>query len=149
MCFGHFGCMVGLNLCGYVYGYLCILVVLVFAFVVLLLWRGSKIVFSNHVCSLQYIYLVVLNNYNAINEEFWELYLNMSIFMFSSIMGYLFMEVPGKYAINYYMCLGVSPDQDPYDYDKVIILLKSILYKKIHKKSDLPEICTILPPYFM
>ena len=35
MCFGHFGCMVGLNLCGYVYGYLCILVVLVFGFVFL------------------------------------------------------------------------------------------------------------------
>ena len=27
-------------------------------------------------------------------------------------------------------------------------LLKSISYKKIHKESDLPEICMILPPLF-
>ena len=27
--------------------------------------------------------------------------------------------------------------------------LKSIFYKKIHEKFNLPEICTILPPLFM
>ena len=30
-----------------------------------------------------------------------------------------FIETPGKYAINYYICAGLDPDVDPYDYDKV------------------------------
>ena len=30
------------------------------------------------------------------------------------------MEIPGKYAINYYICAGLDPAVDPYDYEKVI-----------------------------
>ena len=29
------------------------------------------------------------------------------------------MEVPGRHGVNYYMCLGVSPEVDAYAYNKV------------------------------
>ena len=28
--------------------------------------------------------------------------------------------MPGKYAIDYYICVGLDPAMDPYDYDKVL-----------------------------
>ena len=39
--------------------------------------------------------------------------------MCSSMFSYFYMETPGKYAINYYICAGLDPDVDPYNYDKV------------------------------
>ena len=39
--------------------------------------------------------------------------------MCTTMFSYFYMETPGKYAINYYICAGLDPDVDPYDYDKV------------------------------
>ena len=33
------------------------------------------------------------------------------------------MVIPGKYAINYYICAGLNPDIDPYDEDKVVMFV--------------------------
>ena len=44
-------------------------------------------------------------------------------FVFSCILEWLvifYMEIPGKYAIDYYICAGLDPAMDPYDYDKVL-----------------------------
>ena len=57
------------------------------------------------------------------NEEFWSIYLNLSIFMYSILTSYFYMVIPGKYAINYYICAGLNPDVDPYDGDKVLFAL--------------------------
>ena len=67
----------------------------------------------------QYIYLVVYNNYSAFQEEFWSFFINIFIVLYSFIYSYSFMEVPGRHGVNYYMCLGVSPEVDIYDYNKV------------------------------
>ena len=32
------------------------------------------------------------------------------------------MEVPGRHGVNYYMCLGISPEEDAFDYKKVMNL---------------------------
>ena len=66
---------------------------------------------------------MVLKNYAAIQEDFWSIYLNLSIFMCSCLTGYFYMVIPGKYAINYYICAGLNPDVDPYDEEKVVIFM--------------------------
>ena len=40
--------------------------------------------------------------------------------MYSTMISYFYLEIPGKYAINYYICAGLDPAIDPYDYDKVL-----------------------------
>ena len=66
---------------------------------------------------------MVLKNYAAIQEDFWSIYLNLSIFMCSCLTGYFYMVIPGKYAINYYICAGLNPNVDPYDEEKVVIFM--------------------------
>ena len=66
---------------------------------------------------------MVLKNYAAIQEDFWSIYLNLSIFIYSCLTSYFYMVIPGKYAINYYICAGLNPDIDPYDEDKVVCLV--------------------------
>ena len=49
------------------------------------------------------------------------------------------MSIPGKYAVNYYICAGLNPDVDPYDEDKVVcsvnlVNLKLANVKKIETK---------------
>ena len=63
--------------------------------------------------------MIVLKHYAAVQEDFWSKYLNLCIFMCTTMFSYFYMETPGKYAINYYICAGLDPDVDPYDYDKV------------------------------
>ena len=65
--------------------------------------------------------MIVLKNYGAVQDEFWSKYLNLSIFMYSTMISYFYLEIPGKYAINYYICAGLDPATDPYDYNKVLI----------------------------
>ena len=67
--------------------------------------------------------MVVLKNYAAVQEDFWSIYLNLSIFMCSCLTSYFYMVIPGKYAINYYICAGLNPDIDPYDEDKVVMFV--------------------------
>ena len=43
--------------------------------------------------------------------------------MYSILTSYFYMVIPGKYAINYYICAGLNPDVDPYDGDKVLFAL--------------------------
>ena len=74
---------------------------------------------DNFFFNFQYIYLIVLKSYATVNEEFWSFYLNLSIFLYAICVGYFYMEIPGRYAINYYICAGLNPDVDPYDYNKV------------------------------
>ena len=33
------------------------------------------------------------------------------------------MVIPGKYAINYYICAGLNPNIDPYDEEKVVMFI--------------------------
>ena len=40
--------------------------------------------------------------------------------MYSIVISYFYLEIPGKYAINYYICAGLDPATDPYDYNKVL-----------------------------
>ena len=47
----------------------------------------------------------------------------MSIVMYSCLTSYFYMVIPGKYAINYYICAGLDPNVDPYDQEKVIIFI--------------------------
>ena len=65
--------------------------------------------------------MLVLKNYAALQEDFWSKYLNMSICMYSFLTSYFYMVIPGKLAINYYICAGLNPNIDPYDQEKVII----------------------------
>ena len=68
----------------------------------------------------QYIYLIVLKSYAAtVHEDFWSFYLNIWTFLYSMISSYLYMEIPGKFATNYYICQGLNPKVDQYDVDKV------------------------------
>ena len=39
------------------------------------------------------------------------------------------MSIPGKYAVNYYICAGLNPDVDPYDEDKVVTYIFGDLSK--------------------
>ena len=67
--------------------------------------------------------MLVLKNYAALQEDFWSKFLNMSIFMYSCLTSYFYMVIPGKYAINYYICAGLNPNVDPYDEEKVVIFM--------------------------
>ena len=67
--------------------------------------------------------MLVLKSYASMNEEFWSIYLNLSIFMYSILTSYFYMVIPGKYAINYYICAGLNPNVDPYDEEKVVIFM--------------------------
>ena len=56
----------------------------------------------------------------------------MSIFVYSCLTSYFYMVIPGKYAINYYICAGLNPNVDPYDEEKVVIfMLFEVLFLKI------------------
>ena len=43
------------------------------------------------------------------------------------------MEVPGRHGVNYYMCLGVSPETDAYDYNKVSYGILILHHQLTHK----------------
>ena len=45
------------------------------------------------------------------------------------------MVIPGKYAINYYICAGLNPDVDPYDEDKVVCLVNLVNLKLANVKK--------------
>ena len=47
------------------------------------------------------------------NDQFFNIYLNLCIFLASMTSAFLNNLTPGKFGINYYMCTG----QDPSDYD--------------------------------
>ena len=48
-----------------------------------------------------------------------ELFLKLATLMICSFNATLFMLIPGKHGINYYICLGINPEVDPYNYEKV------------------------------
>ena len=87
-----------------------------------ILFGNLRILNDTFYC-FQYIYLLVLKNYAAVQEDFWSKFLNMSIFMYSCLTSYFYMVIPGKYAINYYICAGLNPNVDPYDEEKVVIFM--------------------------
>ena len=39
--------------------------------------------------------------------------------MFSLSFGFIYIMIPGKMPINYYICTGEDPDVDPYTFKKV------------------------------
>ena len=67
----------------------------------------------------QYIYIVKLNTYTPINEEFWVFFLNVISTIICGINAFLFMTIPGKHGVNFYICLGKDTENDPYDFAKV------------------------------
>ena len=67
----------------------------------------------------KYIFIVKLNRYTPINEEFWLLFLNVISTIICGINAFLFMTIPGKHGVNFYICLGENIENDPYDFVKV------------------------------
>ena len=55
--------------------------------------------------------------------------------MYSILTSYFYMVIPGKYAINYYICAGLNPDVDPYDEDKVVCLVNLVNLKLANVKK--------------
>ena len=68
-------------------------------------------------------------------EEFFARFCSLTIFMCWAIFGYIFMMLPGKKGINYYMCTGENPENDPYLEKKV----KSVIS---FKTLDFAYACT-------
>ena len=47
--------------------------------------------------------------------------------MFWILYDLVFMLLPGKMSLNYYMCTGEDPDKDFYRYKKVLIVIRAYL----------------------
>ena len=74
---------------------------------------------NNEVFIFQYIFIFVYKSYGLMVEEFFACFCSLVIFMGWVIFGFIFMMLPGKKGINYYMCTGENPENDPYSQKKV------------------------------
>ena len=50
----------------------------------------------------------------------------MAIFMWWFMLGVIFMIIPGKKGINFYMCTGEDPRNDEYSYKKVSFYINNV-----------------------
>ena len=88
-------------------------------------WRNCPLVgsmiFFDAIFILRYVFIFIFKSVPPINEDLIArvIYLSVSIWCF--LYGLTFMALPGKMALNYYMCSGEDPAVDFYSYNKVPI----------------------------
>ena len=80
----------------------------------------AAMIFFDINLTFRYLAFFVYKSVLPLNEDFFArvIYLIVSIWTF--IYGLVFMEIPGKMPINYYMCTGEDPKTDFYTQKKVI-----------------------------
>ena len=79
----------------------------------------------------QFYFIFVFKGIIPIDEDFLAMVCYISIPLWCLLYGLVFMIIPGKYPINYYMCTGQDPIIDPYTASKYpingIVPLSSLL----------------------
>lgn len=67
----------------------------------------------------QYMYIFVFGGYIGLDEVFFARFCSMAIVMIWLMYGLVYMHIPGKMGINYYMCTGQDPRVDIHSHKKV------------------------------
>ena len=65
------------------------------------------------------VFIFGLKSFGGIEERFFALFCHILIAMVWIIYGVIFVVMPGRQTMNYYICTGCNPDDDPYQYGKV------------------------------
>ena len=78
----------------------------------------------------QYMFIFIFKGLVGIDEDFFACFSLILITMFWILYALVFMLLPGKTSLNYYMCTGEDPDKDFYQYKKVLIVTQA--YFKHH-----------------
>ena len=98
-------------------------------------WTSNDISFFS-----QYVFIFVFKGFGGIDEDFFARFSLILITMFWILYDLVFMLLPGKMSLNYYMCTGEDPDKDFYQYKKVLIVIRAYLkhHDLINDLSSLP-----------
>lgn len=92
-------------------------------------WRNGPITASilhlDILIIFRYFYIFVWKNYFGIDEEFFARFCNLLVLILWVLYDIIFMTLPGKMPINYYMCTGQDPDIDPYTSNKVRLQIQT------------------------
>ena len=67
----------------------------------------------------QYLFIFVFKSFGRIDEDFFAFFTTILIFLVWIAFDFVYMYLPGKKGINYYMCTGEDPAIDEYQYKKV------------------------------
>lgn len=73
----------------------------------------------------QYMFIFIFKGFVGIDEDFFACFSLILITMFWILYALVFMLLPGKTSMNYYMCTGEDPDKDFYQYKKVLIITRA------------------------
>ena len=85
----------------------------------------------------QYMFIFIFKGLVGIDEDFFARFSLILITMFWILYALVFMLLPGKMSLNYYMCTGEDPDKDFYQYKKVLIVTRA--YFKHHDLINGPS----------
>ena len=85
----------------------------------------------------QYMFIFIFKGLVGIDEDFFACFSLILITMFWILYALVFMLLPGKMSLNYYMCTGEDPDKDFYQYKKVLIVTRA--YFKHHDLINGPS----------
>ncbi len=81
---------------------------------------------------IRYIFVIWAKNPTALQDDFWQLFINLWTFTLSSITQYVYYILPGKESINFYICIGKYPNMligtgVKTNYSQIIICILSML----------------------
>lgn len=89
----------------------------------LIFWRNAPLAgvfwYYNGIAIFRYAYIFVFKSVAPINEDFISRVVYLSVSLWAFLYGVIFMTLPGKMGINYYMCTGENPNVDYYSFKKV------------------------------
>ena len=83
---------------------------------------------------VKYAFLFHTKNPTAIQDDFWNLFLNIWIFGFTSVSQIIYILSPGQTALNFFICVGKRPTSDELSFPKknypvvVVVVVTTLIY---------------------
>lgn len=74
-----------------------------------------------------------MRNFTVLDEDFFIRFLDIFIALTSFTASLIFMVIPGKMGVNYYMCIGEDPQIDSFNFGKVSLKMHRSLHALLQR----------------
>jgi len=101
----------------------------------------QTVLFCDGVSAARYLFIFYLKNPSEFQDEFWHIFINIWIVFFGLLSQFVFVYLPGRQPLNFYICTGLDPHIAEADLAvkknfvfNVILLLSIFLQAKVAHK---------------
>jgi hypothetical protein len=72
----------------------------------------QMLVYLDGIVLVRYLFIFKLKNPAAFQDDFWHVYINLTVNLFSFLIQFVFSQLPGRNSLYFYLCSGKDPSAD-------------------------------------